>query len=182
VLRFQSGGGFKMARWISTALLSTSLVLVACKRDSPPSGFAVVSSDRQISLPSTYPLAHDPSLVGTYPPDTKSGSGYFYDEVLEYRVWFHPENGAKTLNGTNEYFFAFAQYEAAEALSKKSAGAEPPLALVRQLEWIDEPERGRFIAKKGDRITEWQVRWLARNKRKPTTIEDFMKHPWEADP
>jgi hypothetical protein len=38
-------------------------------------------------------LAIDPNRVGTYSADTKSGGGYFYDDVLEYRVWCNPEKG-----------------------------------------------------------------------------------------
>jgi hypothetical protein len=127
-------------------------------------------------------VAVDPNRVGTYPPDAKSGAGYFYDEVLEYRVWLHPENGAKPLNGSKDYFVAFAQYEAAEGFFKSAPGAEPPLVLVRQLEWIDEAERGHFIPKKEEHITEWQVGWLPGNKRTPQSIEEFMKHPREAGP
>lgn len=145
-------------------------------------GGAVVRTDRQITGPSKYPLAVDPNRVGTYPPDSKSGAGYFYDEVLEYRVWLHPENGAKPLNGRDDYFVAFAQYETAERFSKSTPGAEEPLVLVRQLQWIDEPEHGRFIPVKGERVTEWQVRWLPDSKRTPMSIEEFMKHPREAGP
>jgi hypothetical protein len=57
-----------------------------------------------------------------YLPDTKSGAGYFYDDVLEYQVWLHPEKGAKALNGTKDYFVAFAQYEHARAFSETSPG------------------------------------------------------------
>ena len=92
-----------------------------------------------VSGTSKYPLAVDPNRVGTYPAYTKSGGGYFYDEVLEYRVWLHPENGAKPLDGRHDYFFAFDQYETAEEFSKSTAGAEEPLVLVRQLQWISEP-------------------------------------------
>lgn len=125
-------------------------------------------------------MAVDPSRVGTYASETKSGGGYFYDEVLEYRVWI--ENGVSKRNGGNEYFAAFAQYEPAERFSKSTADAEPPLVLVRQLEWIDEPARGHFIPQKGERISEWQVAWLQGHKRTPQSIEDFMKHPQEEGP
>ena len=43
---------------------------------------------------SKYPLAIDENMVGEYPALVKSGAGYFYDDVLEYRVWCHPERGA----------------------------------------------------------------------------------------
>ena len=163
-------------------MILAALLLAACNHSKPLSGFAMLRSDRQIAGPSKYPFAFDPNRVGTYPPDVKSGAGYFYDEVLEYRVWLHPDNGAERLNGSEDYFVAFAQYEAAERFSKTTSGAEEPLVLVRQLEWIDEPKRGDFIPVKGDRVTEWQVRWLPDSKRTPMSIQEFMKHPQEAGP
>ena len=105
-------------------------------------------------------LLRTSSDVGTYPEETKSGAGYFYDDVLEYRVWFHPEHGAIPFNGTNDYFMTFATYEPAEAVSKTLPGAEEPLVLIRQLESINEPEPGRYKHDRKPRITEWQVRWL----------------------
>jgi len=119
----------------------------------------------------------DPSKVGTYPPNTKSGAGYFYDDVLEYRVWVHPERGGSRLNGDNDYYYAFAEYEKAESFSYATAGAEHPLVLIRQLEYINEPTPGRYEAVRSERVTEWRVEWLADDKRGPTSIEDFLKHP-----
>lgn len=43
---------------------------------------------------SKYPKVKNPDLVGTYSALTKSGRGYVWDEVLEYRVWCHSEMGA----------------------------------------------------------------------------------------
>ena len=126
------------------------------------------------------PLALAPSAVGTYPEETKSGGGYFYDDVLEYRVWLHPERGAERVAAGNAYFAAFAQYERAVAFSKVTAGAEAPLVLVRQREWIDEPEPGRFVPKKGVRLTEWQVGWLAGSRREPESLARFMANPHSA--
>jgi hypothetical protein len=124
----------------------------------------------------------DPQLVGTYPGGTKSGAGYFYDDVLEYRVWQHPERGAADLSNGNDYFAAFAQYEAAERFAAATLGAEPPLVLVRQIESIDEPNPGEFHAVRETRITEWQVQWLLGNKRQPNSIEDFLKNPRPVTP
>jgi hypothetical protein len=120
---------------------------------------------------SAYPLAVDLSRVGKYPSATKSGAGYFYDDVLEYRVWFYPEGGG------DDQYEAFAQYEQALAFSKATPNSEEPLVLVRQLEWIDEPERGHYIPRKGERITEWDVRWLTGSKRNSDSVLDFLKHP-----
>ncbi|HZK63332.1 MAG TPA: hypothetical protein VFC34_04255, partial [Puia sp.] len=43
---------------------------------------------------SMYPRAKDPDLIGEYPALVKSGGGYVWAEVLEYRVWYHPHDGA----------------------------------------------------------------------------------------
>lgn len=169
-------------RVVRAMLLTGVLFALACNRPRMTSGFVAVRADPQLSGQSAYPIAIDPSKVGTYPPDTKSGAGYFYDDVLEYRVWLHPERGAARLNGNKDYFVAFAQYEAAAAFSKNSRGAEEPIVLVRQEEWIDEPRRGQFITRKDERITEWQVKWLPGNKRTYQSIEGFLKNPKEAGP
>jgi putative acetyltransferase len=165
-------------------VLLAAAVLVSCNhaRDQSSSKFVVVSADHTTAGASRYPVAVDLSKVGTYPADVHSGAGYFYDEVLEYRVWLHPDKGAKALNGDDDYFVAYAQYEPAEAFSKTAPGAEQPIVLVRQLEWISEPEHERFIPKKEERITEWQVQWLTGNKRGPSSIQEFLKHPTEAGP
>jgi hypothetical protein len=151
------------------------LLVTTCNHKE--SGFVAIHGDRLVSGTSAYPVAVDPNRVGTYPADTKSGAGYFYDEVLEYRVWLHPENGAALQNGGSDYFIAFAQYERADAYAKKAVGAEPPLVLVRQLEWIDEPAQHSYEPKKGDRLTEWKVPWLRGSKRTVGSITDFMNHP-----
>ena len=136
--------------------------------------FVCVRADRTICRQSAYPLALDKAKVGKYTAETKSGAGYFYDDVLEYRVWFCPERGAKPVNGKDDYYVAFAEYEKAEKLSKASRGAEEPLVLVRQYEWIDEPEPGHYRAQKGNRITGWQVEWLEGSKRTPGSTKDFL--------
>lgn len=116
---------------------------------------------------SAYPIAVDVDKVGKYPALTKSGAGYVYDEVLEYRVWVHP--------GGNDYYHAFAIYEDAEAFSEKTEMAEEPLVLILQREHINEPEPGKYVHMKGYRITEWRVEWLAGAKRGPDTIPNFLR-------
>lgn len=61
--------------------------------------FDAVGADRTVSVSSAYPTAIAPATVGSYPGSVKSGAGYFYDEVLEYRVWLHPERGAPSKGG-----------------------------------------------------------------------------------
>jgi putative acetyltransferase len=99
---------------------------------------------------------------------TKSGGGYFFDTVLEYRVWINPAGGG------GDYYRAFASFEPALKYSKITPGAEEPLVLVRQLEWIDEPQTGMFETRSGERLTEWQVPWLKGSKRSGESIVRFL--------
>jgi putative acetyltransferase len=154
------------------AVMLTAVYVGGCRAGAKH--FICVRADRTICRQSAYPLAIDNAKVGKYAAKTNSGAGYFYDDVLEYRVWFCPERGAKPVNGNDDYYVAFAEYEKAEELSKTSKGAEEPLVLVRQYEWIDEPEPGHYQAEKGNRITEWQVAWLEGSKRTPGRAKDFL--------
>ncbi len=121
-----------------------------------------------------YPRAVDPNKVGKYPALAKAGGGYVWDQVLEYRVWCHPERGACDRCDGNDYYYAFATYPKALAFSKKTPGAEEPLALIRQREHIDEPKPGKYVHVKKVRITEWPVEFLQRPRRKANTIRDFL--------
>ncbi|MCP4536385.1 MAG: GCN5 family acetyltransferase [Chloroflexi bacterium] len=112
--------------------------------------------------------------IGQYPAFTKSGGGYFYDEVLEYRAWIHPELGGEDIYDGDDYYQAFATYEEARDFSRKTMGAEEPVVLVVQYEWIDEPEPGTYIVMKKERLTEWLVEWLEGNKRGVNSISDFI--------
>jgi hypothetical protein len=123
---------------------------------------------------SSYPDVVDPVLVGTYSPLAKAGGGYVWDDVLEYRVWCHPERGASDLEDGGDYYHAFATYTEALAFSRGTEGAEAPLALVRQLEYIDEPNPGEYRHVKEVRITEWPAEFLRRPRRTQNTIPDFL--------
>jgi putative acetyltransferase len=157
-------------RWLVPVLVAA---LSACSpadrvtSDLPP--------DRTFSPGSEYPVAIDVSRVGTYSALVKSGAGYFYDDVLEYRVWLHPERGAERKFGGDDYFRAFAQFERALEFSRTTAGAEEPLVLIRQKKHINEPSPGVFEVVEGERIAEWQVAWLAGTKRTDGSIERFLK-------
>ena len=122
----------------------------------------------------TFPPAVDAALVGTYSALTKSGGGYFYDDVLEYRVWCHPAADAPEGEG-DDYYYAFADYGDALACSKSTPRAEEPLVLVRQLEHVDEPEPGVYVHVREQRITEWRVEWLAGSKRTETSIPEMLR-------
>ena len=126
---------------------------------------------------SKFPIAVEPAKVGWYPASAKSGAGYFYDDVLEYRVWIHPRDGGPELEegDANVYFCAFPSYEEALKFSKETPGAEEPLVLVRQIEHINEPQQGKYIHIVGDRVTEWRVEWLEGSKRGPNSIPEFIK-------
>jgi putative acetyltransferase len=120
------------------------------------------------------PTVLDVDQVGAYPAAAKAGGGYVWDEVLEYRVWCHPEQGAADEADGNDYYYAFANYEEAAAFAVATEGAEEPLALVLQREYLDEPEPGRFVHVKKKRITEWPVAFLSRPRRNSRTIPDFL--------
>jgi putative acetyltransferase len=128
-----------------------------------------LSPDRTIVASSKHPVAVNVGLVGSYPALTKSGAGYFYDDVLEYRVWMKPAGGG------DSFFRAFASYETALQFSKSTPRSEEPLVLIRQVQWINEPEPGVFQAGSGERITEWKVGWLSGSKRSKDRIERFLK-------
>jgi hypothetical protein len=154
------------------ALLVLVLVAASCSKPIPP--FGVAHIDRSTKGGSKYPLAGNLNAIGTFPGMAKSGAGYFYDEVLEYRVWLHPERGARRLAGDKDYFAAFAQYEAAAAYARNTAGAESPLVLVLQREHVNEPTPGQYEWKKGPRVTEWKPAWLAGARRGPHSIPEFL--------
>ncbi|WP_218961645.1 hypothetical protein [Marinicella litoralis] len=116
---------------------------------------------------SVYPKVKDPSMVGEYPALAKAGGGYVWDEVLEYRVWCHPEEG-------DDYYYAFEDCETALECSLEECGAESPLALVLQKEYIDESEPGEYVHVKEERITEWPIEFLGRPRRNERTIPNFM--------
>ncbi len=121
-----------------------------------------------------YPKVLDSSKVGEYPASTKSGGGFVWDAVLEYRVWCHPEQGAPDEDDGSDYYYAFDSFEEAEEFSANHPGTEEPLALVLQREYIDEPEPGQYIHVREERITEWPVAFLSRPQRDEHTIPDFL--------
>jgi len=124
--------------------------------------------------PRAYPDAVDPTLVGSYDALVHAGGGFVWDEVLEYRVWCHPEHGAEDLEEGSDYYLAFATYAEALQYSAHTAGAEEPLALIRQNEYISEPEPGMYVHVKEQRIAEWPVEFLRRPRRTERTIPDFL--------
>jgi len=123
---------------------------------------------------SKYPKVRDPSQVGNYDALAKAGGGYVWDDVLEYRVWCHPGDGAPDIEDGNDYYYVFETYEEALAFSVETKGAEEPLALILQEEYIDEPEPGKYIHIQQQRIAEWPVEFLSRPRRNENTITDFL--------
>lgn len=121
-----------------------------------------------------YPIAVDPEKVGTYPATVKAGGGYVWDEALEYRVWCHPHESGDEIEDHDDYYCAFNTYEEALSFSQIHKGAEEPLALILQNEYIEEPENGKYLHIKKLRMTEWSVEFLRRPKRDSSTIPNFM--------
>ncbi len=121
-----------------------------------------------------YPDAVDPLKVGTYPAKAGAGGGFVWDEVLEYRVWCHPERGAPDQNEGSDYFYSFATYAEALECSRDIRGAEETLALILQREHINETDPGHYVHVTEERITEWPVEFLLRPRRTPSTIADFL--------
>ncbi|HAA12619.1 MAG TPA: GCN5 family acetyltransferase [Cytophagales bacterium] len=121
-----------------------------------------------------YPDVEDPSKVGTYEARAFAGGGYVWDAVLEYRVWCYPSEGAEDRFEGWDYYYSFEAFEPALAFYQTNAGAQAPLALVLQREYIDEPEPGQYRHVKAERITEWPSEFLSRPKRTERTIPDFL--------
>lgn len=113
-------------------------------------------------------------MIGQYPAFVFAGGGYVWDEVLEYRVWCHPERGAPDEDQGNDYFHGFATYDEALSFSRDHPGTEKPLALILQREYIAEEQPGAFEHIREERLTEWPVEFLARPRRTEHTIPDFL--------
>jgi hypothetical protein len=121
-----------------------------------------------------YPNVLDKEKVGQYSSLAKSGGGFVWDEVLEYRVWCHPENGAEDFYEGDDYYYGFDNYPDALDYSNNNPGTEEPLALILQKEYIDEPVAGQYIHVKEERIAEWPVEFLVRPRRTKDTIANFL--------
>ena len=121
-----------------------------------------------------FPPVVDRALVGTYSSVAKAGGGFVWDAVLEYRVWCHPERGAPDEDDGSDYYLAFGSYEEALEFSRATAGAEQPLALVLQEEYIEESEPGTYEHVEALRVAEWPVEFLRRPRRTPQTIPAFL--------
>ena len=121
-----------------------------------------------------YPDAFDTEKIGSYPASVAAGGGLVWDEVLEYRVWCHPEDGAPDESNGDDYYYPFASYAEALEFSRSIEGAEEPLALILQREFIDEPEAGQYVHVTLERIVEWPVVFLRRPRRDERTIPAFL--------
>ena len=122
-----------------------------------------------------YPKPIDEAMIGEYPGLAKAGAGFFYDDVLEYRVWCYPRKGAEDKFDGEDYYFAYESFELALEFSENTEGAQKPLVLIRQLEWINETEPGKFIHEKGERIAEWPAECLEGRKRGSDSIKSFFE-------
>ena len=135
---------------------------------------AAALAQNTMKMRTRFPRAIDPARVGRYPATAAAGGGFVWDAVLEYRVWCHPERGAPDKAEGSDYYYAFASFPDALRFSKEYPGAEEPLALVLQKEYIDEPTPGKYTHVKKRRVTEWPVEFLSRPRRTKNTIPDFL--------
>jgi len=156
---------------IPTLMLCAALLSCEQPRSSPAKD---ESPPQTNAMEHRYPEVMDPEKVGTYPALAKAGGGYVWDEVLEYRVWCYLENGASDELEGDDYFYSFATYSEAKRFADATKGAESPLALVLQREYIDESKPGEYRHIMEERVTEWPVEFLKRPRRTPTTIPDFL--------
>ena len=108
--------------FLATCVVTTCIAACNTHQASP-----AVRAGNSGSSPSAYPLAVDADRVGKYPSATKSDVGYFYDDVLAYRVWFYPEGGG------DDKYAAFAQCEQALAFSKATPDAEETVGSRREV-------------------------------------------------
>jgi hypothetical protein len=122
----------------------------------------------------TYPQVLDATKVGTYAASAEAGGGYVWDAVLEYRVWCYPGRGASDRANGDDYYYAFATAEEALSCARTTPGAEEPLALVLQEEYLDEPTPGTYVHVRNRRVAEWPLEFLSRPQRTATTIPDFL--------
>ena len=104
------------------------------------------------------------------------GAGYFWDEVLEYRVWIHPERGGEDHFDGGDYYYPFETYEEALECSQNTAGAEEPLVLIYQKEHVNEPEPGQYEHVTTERVAEWLPEWLEGCRREEHSISEFIKN------
>jgi hypothetical protein len=77
------------------------------------------------------------------------------------------------MEGGSDFYHAFASYAVAAAFAAATPGAETPLALIRQDEYIDEPAAGEFVHMRSPRVAEWPVQFLRRPRRTARTIPNF---------
>lgn len=132
------------------------------------------NSNQHEALAVHYPPVLDLTKVGEYPATAKAGGGFVWDAVLEYRVWCHPERGAPDEADGSDYYYAFENYEDADAFSRANNGTSEPLALVLQREYIDESEPGKYVHVREERVAEWPVAFLSRPKRDALIIPEFL--------
>lgn len=114
-----------------------------------------------------YPDAVIPGNVGKHPASSQAGGGYVWDEVLEYRVWCYPRNGAADIEDGCYYYYAFVTFLEAKAFAEATNGANDPLALILQQEYIEELREGGVQAHQ--RETRYRVarRFSAQTKAHP---------------
>ncbi|MBL4702943.1 MAG: hypothetical protein JKY54_00345 [Flavobacteriales bacterium] len=129
-----------------------------------------------------YPEVVDIIKVGAYDNIAFAGAGFFYDEVLEYRVWCYPSQGAKDVFEGDDYFYPFENFNQAFTFANQEKGRQEPIALIKQYEWINEIEEGKYIHERGARIAEWNALDLKGRKRQKESIVNKLKELTRSQP
>ena len=83
-------------------------------------------------------------------------------------------SGCHPADGGDDYYYPFDTAAEAIAFSEGTKGAEEPLALILQREYIDEDRPGEYRHVQTERVTEWPLEFLHRPRRTAHTIPDFL--------
>lgn len=159
----------KQANFFIAVLLA--VVVAACSRPVAP--FSPAHVDQSVSQQSRYPLAAEPSLVGTYSGRSKSGGATSMTTSLstesgsipsrERRHWLETMTTSPRSRNTSRRW-----------PSRRRTRCRATVVVLRQLESINEPSPGVYRHQSGARITGWLPQWLLGSKREPDSITKFL--------
>lgn len=118
----------------------------------------------------TLPDAIDSQKVGYYGHADSYNDGYFWDELLEYRVRCR----ALPTDEEEELLYCFRDYPSAFEFYKKTPTAQELNALVLQKESITRLNRNEFKHITTPRTAEWPAHFLMRPQGSASFIAKFL--------